>query len=91
MTLLEVWEPENITRGKVRGVGRVRQSFIVLVCEILMGKLALVSKCVIMKKFDTMLTSVWSDCLVEMVDLSKHRLWYFLVTLFLSSFVFCLA
>ena len=53
----EIREQEKVTSGKIRGVGRVRQSFSVPVLEIHLRKLALVSRCIIiiivMKKFDT--------------------------------------
>ena len=49
-------------------------SFDVLVREILLHELPLVSRCVIINKFDTALASVRSDSLVKTVDLSKHRL-----------------
>ena len=60
-----VWEQEKVTRCKVRGVGRVRQSVNILVRIILMHKLALVSRCAIMKKFDTMQASGRLDSFVK--------------------------
>ena len=73
-TFLDVWEQEKVTRCKIRGVGRVRQSFNILIREILLHELALVSRCVIVKEFDTRHASAQWDSLVKMVDLSKHRL-----------------
>ena len=55
--------------NEARRGGKVRRSFNVLVHEILLHEFALVSRCVIMKKFDTMHASVLSNSLVQTIDL----------------------
>ena len=69
-----MWEQGKVKRRKFKGVGRVRQSFHVLVREILLHVHALfVSRCVIMKRFDVSGASARLVSRVKTVDLSKHR------------------
>ena len=62
-----------MSNRKVREVERVKQSFSVLVHEILLHEHALVGRCVIMRKFDTTHASARSNSLLKTVDVSKHR------------------
>ena len=68
-TFPEVWQQK-----KSHDARRVRQKFNVLAHEILLHEYGLMSRCIIMKKFDSTHASVRSGslALVKMMDLNKH-------------------